>query len=104
MSKQNEKSGGNAKTVAAAGAGAVVGAGVAVAATIALKNPKTRKKILSTLEDMKDRTIKEVPAAIHKLDSNKKALKTAKKVEKKAKSSVKKALKDGAKGSSAVVN
>lgn len=104
MNKENKKESHKIHTVAAASAGAVVGAGVAVAAAMALKNPKTREKIMSTIEDVKERTMKEVPAVMHKLDSNKKVLKTARKVEKKAKGSVKKVLKNQSKGARAVIN
>lgn len=71
--KKKEEHGVNA--VAAAGAGAVIGAGIAVAASAALNNPKTRKKIMSAFESVKDSAMEK---GAHFMDS--KNVKTAKKV------------------------
>ncbi len=104
MNKQDKKSGSGIHTVAAASAGAVIGAGVAVAATAVLQNPTARKKIFSTLEEVKEKTMEKMPEALHSIDSKKKISKTVKKVEKKAKKSAKKTIREGAKEAQAVIN
>ncbi len=100
MYKNNKKDRYGVNPIAAAGAGAVIGAGVAVAASAALKNPKARKKIISTLESAKKQAVDKIPHAVNgkKVSSVKKK---ALKIEKKA-GKIKRAIK--AKQSPVVVN
>ncbi len=97
---QKQKKESSLHPIMTAAAGAVVGAGVAVAATTALKNPKTREKIMSTLESVKDKTMDKIPQVMRdeKMAEVKKlGKKTQKKIEK-----TKKMVKS--KGAAVVVN
>lgn len=82
---QKQKKDNNLNPIMTAAAGAVVGAGVVVAATSALKNPKTREKIMSTLENVKDQAMDKIPQVVgnKNVDEAKKVgKKIGKKVEK----------------------
>lgn len=80
--QKNEKHTGFNK-VAAAGAGAVIGAGVAVAATAALKNPKTRAKLMDAFETVKDQAMEKIPHMMHDEKQIAEVKKLGRKVEKK---------------------
>lgn len=78
---KNEKHG--MSPVAAAGAGAVIGAGVAVAAAAALQNPKTRAKIMDTLDQVKDQAMDRIPKMMHDKKQIAEVKKLGQKLEKK---------------------
>ncbi len=66
--KQAAISGGLAAAVAA---GAVIGAGVAVAATAAMKNEKTRSKIMDAAEKVRSETANRIPQIRKKIEEGK---------------------------------
>lgn len=80
----------------AAAAGAVIGAGVAVAATAALKNEKTRGKIMDAAEKVRSEAADRIPQIRKKIEDGKFMDKAEKKLaqvaasKKKSRSSVKK--------------
>jgi hypothetical protein len=103
VNKKRKSTGTN--SVAAAGIGAVIGASVAIAASEALKNPKTKEKVLHTLEIVKNQAIDKIPQVVYdgkkSVALKKQGKKTVKKVSKRA-VEIKNAAKNNAKVPTAI--
>ncbi|MBP6913345.1 MAG: hypothetical protein KBC00_01920 [Candidatus Levybacteria bacterium] len=83
MIKERKRKSNGTNSVAAAGIGAVIGASVAIAASEALKNPKTKEKVIHTLEIVKNQAIDKIPQAVYEGKKNAELKKLGKNITKK---------------------